>query len=116
MYKNVSKLGAVLFTNMISKIKSVKLNHFEIINTAKIKLHIIAVKTMRCCDADASAQTAQGRRDVLHFGEDSRPDDNRKEVPGAVTVLRDERARISENRLRGLKTGINLCISYSENS
>jgi len=37
----------MLFTNMISKINSVKHNHFEMINTAKIKLHIIAVKKMR---------------------------------------------------------------------
>ena len=34
------------FTNMISKINSVKFNHFETINTEKLKLHNKAAKTM----------------------------------------------------------------------
>ena len=47
MYKNASKLVVIIFTNMIRKIKSVKCNHFAIINSEKFKLHIKAVKTMR---------------------------------------------------------------------
>jgi hypothetical protein len=47
------------------------------INTEKLKLNNkTAEKSVRGCDAGASAQTAQGCSDFLHAVEDSRTDNS----------------------------------------
>lgn len=90
---------------------SLRLNPRKIINVKCRKLP--SENNNRWSNLAASAQTAQGCRDILYLQEDNRTDDSSEEALGTTNSLQEEEeAHVCKNWGQVWKRGFNLCILY----